>query len=67
MADEINHNDEKAKTLDSCPHCGAKLSQWQQVILSVDHALMCKKCWYRIIIDAIPAKPESREENKSKE
>jgi hypothetical protein len=27
------------------------LSPWQQVLLSVDRALMCKNCWYRIIID----------------
>jgi DNA-directed RNA polymerase subunit RPC12/RpoP len=35
----------------SCPHCGQKLSPWQQVLLSVDRALVCKNCWYRIILD----------------
>ena len=39
------------KMLDACPHCGHKLSPWQQVLLSVDRALMCKNCWYRIILD----------------
>jgi hypothetical protein len=36
---------------DACPHCGEKLSPWQQVLLSVDRALMCKNCWYRIHLD----------------
>lgn len=34
-----------------CPHCGAPLSLWEQVILSVDRVLMCRNCWYRIILD----------------
>ncbi|MEX1276077.1 MAG: hypothetical protein WEB62_07415 [Bacteroidota bacterium] len=36
---------------DACPHCGAALSPWEQVLLSVDRAMMCKHCWYRIILD----------------
>ena len=36
----------------SCPHCGHTLSQWEQVLLSVDRALMCKNCWYRITLKA---------------
>lgn len=36
---------------DSCPHCGNKLSPWQQVLLGIDRALVCKNCWYRIILD----------------
>jgi len=40
-----------SKVLDACPHCGEKLSPWQQVLLGVDRALMCKKCWYRIVLD----------------
>jgi DNA-directed RNA polymerase subunit RPC12/RpoP len=39
------------KIFDACPHCGQKLSPWQQVLLSVDRSLMCKNCWYRIILD----------------
>ncbi|MBN2243818.1 MAG: hypothetical protein JW793_14120 [Acidobacteria bacterium] len=35
----------------TCPHCGHRLSPWQQVLLSVDRALVCKNCWYRIILD----------------
>jgi DNA-directed RNA polymerase subunit RPC12/RpoP len=49
---------------DSCPHCGHKLSPWQQVLLSVDRALTCKNCWYRIILNP-PS--ESEDEEKSKE
>lgn len=36
---------------DSCPHCGYKLTPWQQVLLKVDKALVCKNCWYRIILE----------------
>ncbi len=43
---------ENEKIPDICPHCGAKLSPWQQVLLSVDKAIRCKKCWYRIILDS---------------
>jgi DNA-directed RNA polymerase subunit RPC12/RpoP len=39
------------KTYDACPHCGRKLSPWQKVLLTVDRALVCKNCWYRIILD----------------
>ncbi|MDR0310444.1 MAG: hypothetical protein LBJ21_02540 [Acidobacteriota bacterium] len=42
---------EPAGTHDACPHCGQKLSPWQKVLLSVDRALVCKNCWYRIILD----------------
>ncbi len=40
-----------AKLIEYCPHCGIKLSRWEQVLLNVDRALMCKNCWYRIILD----------------
>lgn len=39
------------KTPENCPHCGRQLSPWEQVLLSVDRALMCKGCWYRILLD----------------
>ncbi|WP_448522304.1 hypothetical protein [Schleiferia thermophila] len=45
---------------DACPHCGFKLTPWQQVLLGVDRALVCKNCWYRILLDI-----EIPEENKS--
>lgn len=45
----------------SCPHCGRELSPWQQVLLRVDKALVCKQCWYKIILDA----PEDAEEERS--
>ncbi len=39
------------KAYDACPHCGHELSPWQQVLLTIDRALVCKNCWYRIILD----------------
>jgi DNA-directed RNA polymerase subunit RPC12/RpoP len=41
---------ESKPTVDSCPHCGELLSPWQQVLLAVDRALVCRKCWYRILV-----------------
>ena len=41
----------KIQSVSSCPHCGVRLSSWEQVLLNVDRALMCKNCWYKIIID----------------
>lgn len=43
------HDDSVPK---KCPHCGRELSPWERVLLSVDRALMCKGCWYRILLDA---------------
>ncbi len=54
--------DERQATYDACPHCGQKLSPWQQVLLGVDRALMCKNCWYRIILD--PHEEAGRSEGK---
>jgi DNA-directed RNA polymerase subunit RPC12/RpoP len=51
----------KTGVFESCPHCGHKLSPWQQVLLSVDRALTCKNCWYRIILD-----PPTEKENEDK-
>ncbi len=52
--------------LEKCPHCGEKLSPWQQILLNVDRVLVCKHCWYRIIIDNInednPKKDNNLEE-----
>lgn len=49
----MNVSDNKIKNdiPDACPHCGFKLTPWQQVLLGVDRALVCKNCWYRIILD----------------
>jgi hypothetical protein len=41
----------RTKVPDACPHCDAPLSPWEKVLLSVDGALMCKHCWYRIVLD----------------
>lgn len=48
-----------------CPHCGHKLSPWQQVLLSVDRALTCKNCWYRIILSVPPAEDQSEIDSES--
>jgi len=48
----INSNiKNKPSEPDNCPHCGSKLSPWQKVLLSVDRILVCKNCWYRIVLD----------------
>jgi DNA-directed RNA polymerase subunit RPC12/RpoP len=61
LADTSQHQEEQIP--DSCPHCGNKLSSWQQVLLKVDRALVCKNCWYRILLDV---RSESKEEKESK-
>ena len=48
-----------------CPHCGVKLSSWQQVLLNVDRVLLCKNCWYRIILDI--KKGSDAEQNNSED
>jgi len=52
---EIIENNNKALQpsggVSVCPHCGRPLSPWQQVLLNIDRALVCKNCWYRIILD----------------
>lgn len=56
MADNSEDNKQaflkSRKVTDACPHCGHELSPWQQVLLTIDRALICKNCWYRIILDA---------------
>ena len=58
-------------TYEICPHCGHKLSPWQQVLLSVDRMLTCKNCWYRITLDVFEEEsggPEKKEDKpKEKE
>ncbi len=49
--EEKGNFDARRKVYDACPHCGYELSPWQQVLLAVDRALVCKNCWYRIILD----------------
>ena len=57
-------NKDNTEIPDRCPHCNEKLSSWQQVLLGVDRAIICKNCWYRIILD-IPEDENQKEENKS--
>jgi len=49
------------KVPDSCPHCGNKLSSWQQVLLKVDRAIVCKNCWYRILLDILPQEKDNKQ------
>ncbi|NWG29288.1 MAG: hypothetical protein HXY48_12235 [Ignavibacteriaceae bacterium] len=63
MAEEVKPKREEVP--DACPHCGNKLSPWQQVLLATDRALVCKKCWYRIILDVIPTTKKT-DSDKSK-
>ncbi len=60
--------EKSSEVFESCPHCGQKLSPWQQVLLSVDHAIVCKNCWYRIIINVYKEeeKKSSKTESKNK-
>ena len=60
-----SENAHQASKVTRCPHCGVKLSSWQQVLLNVDRALMCKHCWYRIILDV--GKPGQFDSHKSEE
>jgi len=40
-----------------CPNCGRPLSAWEQVLLKVDRALMCKGCWFRITLNPFDDQP----------
>ncbi len=51
---------------DQCPHCGQELTLWEQVLLSVDRMLICRNCWYRIILDALKGSVQSSD-NKDEE
>jgi DNA-directed RNA polymerase subunit RPC12/RpoP len=55
---------DRKKVYDACPHCGAVLSPWQKVLLGVDRALMCRQCWYRIILDVFDDTEERSREDK---
>lgn len=58
--------DDRDKVLHNCPQCGRHLSPWEQILLSVDRALMCKGCWNRIILDEFN-RPDSSDSNNNKE
>jgi len=55
----------EADSVEFCPHCGIKLSRWEQVLLKVDRALMCKNCWYRIILTPYEVKQKNSEDADS--
>lgn len=57
-------NDDKKNALANCPHCGRELSPWEQVLLNVDRALMCKSCWYRIVLDEPDQKKSKNQPDK---
>ncbi len=53
-----------SKVPDTCPHCGHKLSPWQQVLLKVDRTITCKNCWYRIILEADLKEDDLKEDDQ---
>jgi DNA-directed RNA polymerase subunit RPC12/RpoP len=54
QGNDLGDNTNQKIPLENCPHCNRKLSPWEQVLLKVDGALICKKCWYRILLkDAV--------------
>lgn len=55
----------RAAVPDACPHCGHALSPWQQVLLGVDRALMCRNCWYRILLEAFDQEAPEKKSNES--
>lgn len=59
MQDKNDVPDSSKGVTSECPHCGQKLSPWQQVLLSVDRVLTCKNCWYRIILSVPPAEDQT--------
>ncbi len=56
---------QKPNVYDACPHCGHELSPWEKVLLSVDRALMCRHCWYRILLDRFQG-PTTQEPDQKK-
>jgi DNA-directed RNA polymerase subunit RPC12/RpoP len=60
-----NNSGGKGIVFDTCPHCGRVLSPWEKVLLSVDRMLVCKGCWYRIILDVYTE--EKNNDRKKKE
>lgn len=63
----MNAQQQKREVYDACPHCGHQLSPWEKVLLSVDRALMCRHCWYRIILDRFEEPPKGEAEPKKPE
>ncbi len=55
---------DKEKIPDKCPHCDYPLSSWQQILLNIDRALVCKNCWYRISLDDEGTKENKKNEEK---
>lgn len=55
----------RKEVFEACPHCGEKLSPWQQVLLSVDRMLVCKKCWYRVMLEGLDKEPQQGDSSQS--
>lgn len=62
--DDGNEIKKRRDVFDACPHCGRVLSPWEKVLLSVDRMIMCKGCWYRIVLDLFSENKLTNEENK---
>ncbi len=68
------HRTNPEEAMSACPQCGRELSSWEQVLLSVDRALICKGCWYHILLNlyddlpsAPPAAPSDRRTGRESE
>ncbi len=55
----------ESQKIDHCPNCGAELTLWQQVMLSVDHSLMCRNCWRRIVIDTLDSVDSTHDDSST--
>lgn len=55
---------ERSEVYEACPHCGTPLSPWEKVLLAVDRAIMCRHCWYRMMLDV---KKESQKPQEDKQ
>jgi len=65
MSDESKQTPGKrSQVYENCPHCGKELSPWERVLLGVDRALMCKHCWYRIMLDLPGADEPKNSKNR---
>ena len=60
-------NDRQPKFFCACPHCGQELSPWEKVLLSVDRALTCKHCWYRIVLEITQRDQKPTQDQQSQE
>lgn len=62
----MDNSKQPVKNIENCPHCGYALSSWDQVLLKVDRALVCKNCWYRITLPIEKPVPGKHKDGEKK-